>query len=391
MTNSNDERRKALTSHEAPLADEPATVKSTPLSVITGFLGSGKTTTLSHLLADPRMNRTAVIINEFGEMGLDHLLVARPREDVILLANGCLCCTVRGELVDTLSELFVARARGEIMDFDRIVVETTGLADPVPVLRTAHFDEDLGSLLHLENVITTVDAVHGLEQIASHPECMKQICTADTILITKTDLADRTQIERLRSVIDEFNPGVAQIEVLNGRVLPDQLFDTLSPQALQTARLPKWLAASGEKHSHAHAPHDHHHHHHGHAAHHREGITSFPVFVDRPVTATGLQIWTQMLSDFNGADLLRIKGIVNIEGRPYVLQAVQHLIHPLAELPEWPSDDRRSQLIFITRNISRADIEETLHALQFDLPKKPAAGFDAEGFRRFSELAGTFR
>jgi G3E family GTPase len=371
-----------------PSADVPVIEKSTPLSVITGFLGSGKTTTLSHLLADPRMNKAAVIINEFGEMGLDHLLVARPREDVILLANGCLCCTVRGDLVDTLSELFVARARGEIMDFDRILVETTGLADPVPVLRTAHFDPDLGGLLHLENVITTVDALHGLEQIGSHPECVKQICTADTVLITKTDLVDRAQIKRLRAVIDELNPGVEQIEVLNGKVLPERLFDALNPQALQAARLPKWLEASGKNSDHAHEAHTHDR---GHAAHHREGITSFTVFIDKPVTAAGLQIWTQLLSDFNGADLLRIKGIVNIEGRPYVLQAVQHLIHPLAELPEWPSADRRSQLIFITRNISRADIEDTLHALQFDLPKKTAAGFDAEGFQRFAELADTFR
>jgi G3E family GTPase len=365
-----------------------AAVASTPLSVITGFLGSGKTTTLSRLLADPRMSKAAVIINEFGEIGLDHLLVTRPREDVILLANGCLCCTVRGDLVDTLSGLFVDRARGKIMDFDRILVETTGLADPLPVLRTAHSDPELGGLLHLENVITTVDAVHGLGQIGSHPESVKQICTADTVLITKTDLAERGQIEQLRAVVGEINPGVEMIEVVHGEVPPQRLFDSLNPTTLGMARLPRWLTASGAMTDHSQPPPAHGHHYH---AHHREGVHSFTLTFDKPITAAGLQIWTQLLGDFRGADLLRIKGIVNIEGRPYVLQAVQHLVHPLTELPEWPSADHRSRLIFITRNILQSDIERTLHALQFDLARQSGTGFDVEGFRRFSELAGRFR
>lgn len=381
-----------------PDLDTPmeAAVSSVPLTVITGFLGSGKTTTLAHILADPHMAGAAVIINEFGEMGLDHLLVERPREDVVLLENGCLCCTVRGDLVNTLTGLFVARARGEIMDFDRILVETTGLADPIPVLKTAHTDPELAEFLHLEHVITTVDAVHGGEQIRAHPECAKQICTADTVLITKTDLAGRGTIDPLRADIERLNPGVEQIEVVNGQIAPDRLFAVLRGCAAPASSLPHGLHLdAADNHGYARHDHDHSGHHaHGHThdeAHHTAGITSYPVVVEAPATANGLQVWTQMLSDFNGADLLRIKGIVNIEGRPYVLQAVQHLVHPLTELPAWPSDDRRTRLIFITRNIPPVAIERTLHALAFDLPKRNVAGFDVEGFRRFAEVASTFR
>lgn len=373
-----------------PMNDTPS---SLPLSVITGFLGSGKTTTLAHILADSRMAGAAVIINEFGEIGLDHLLVERPREDVILLDSGCLCCTVRGDLVNTLTGLLVARAKGEIMKFDRILVETTGLADPIPVLQTAHSDPELAGLLHVEHVISTVDAVHGLKQIATHPECIKQICTADTVLITKTDLVDVDTVDLLRSEIDRLNPGVEQITVINGEIAPERIFAALRGIPV-TVSLPERLGFDDNVHgNHVSRPHDDHHaHHHEHDGdHHAAGITSHSVTFDAPVTADGLQVWTQMLSDFNGPDLLRIKGIINIEGRPYVLQAVQHLVHPLTELPAWPSDDRRTRLVFITRNIARSEIERTLHALTFALPRRDVTGFDAEGFRKFAEVANSFR
>lgn len=383
-----------VNSHErtGPNMPTETTSSSVPLTVITGFLGSGKTTTLTNILADPRMAGAAVIINEFGEIGLDHLLVERPREDVVLLESGCLCCTVRGDLVNTLTGLFIARARGEIMAFDRILVETTGLANPIPVLQTAHADPELANLLHVEHVITTVDAVHGGEQIRTHPECVKQICTADTVLITKTDLADRAAVDCLRTDIEHLNPGAEQIDVINGQIAPDRIFAALRGAPASVSGPPHRIHhdTSGDD---THAPHEHaHSKHHVHdEAHHAAGITSYSIIVETPVTANGLQVWTQMLSDFNGADLLRIKGVVNIEGRPYVLQAVQHLVHPLTELPAWPSDDRRTRLIFITRNIPRAAIERTLHALALDLPQRNVTGFDAEGFRRFAAVASIFR
>jgi len=362
---------------------------SIPVSVITGFLGSGKTTLLSRLLADPRMNKAAVIINEFGEVGLDHMLVTTPREDVVLLSSGCLCCSLRGDLVNTLTSLFNERARGEIPEFDRVLVETTGLADPAPVLLTVTADERLSEVFHVERVITTVDAVHGLGQLDSQPESVKQACVADVILLTKTDIADADTVAALRARLHRLNPIAETRDVIQGRIDPDVLFNFAAPGEARVRDF-SGLVEQVEEHGHHHHDGDHDHHHHDHASDPHPGISSFSVMRDEPVTFAGLEVWMGMLGEVRGPSLLRIKGIVNVGGRPIVIQAVQHMFHPLSELPDWPDDDRRSRIVFITKDVSREQIERTLDALSLDIAPRDQ-GINPEAFRQFVAAASKFR
>ena len=218
---------------------------SIPVSVITGFLGSGKTTLLSRLLADKRMNKAAVIINEFGEVGLDHQLLTSPREDTILLSSGCLCCSLRGDLVNTLTGLWNDRARGKIPEFDRVLVETTGLADPAPVLLTVTADEQLSEVFHVERVITTADAVNGFSQLDNHPEAVKQACVADVLLLTKTDIADETKLGALRARLHRLNPMAIARDVVHGAIDPDILFNFARP-GVSRARFQRPTGAGGE-------------------------------------------------------------------------------------------------------------------------------------------------
>ncbi len=354
-----------------------------PVSVITGFLGSGKTTLLSRLLTDPRMAKAAVIINEFGEVGLDHLLVTAPREDVVLLSSGCLCCSLRGDLVNTLASLYAERARGEIPEFDRVLVETTGLADPAPVLLTVTADEQLSQVFHVERVITTVDAVHGLGQFDANPESVKQACVADIVLLTKTDTADAEMVTALRARLRRLNPIAEARAVVQGDIDPDWLFNFAAPGQARTRDFHSLVekvdsAENG------------HHHHHDHAPDPHPGIQSFAVIREQPVTYSGLEVWMGLLGEVRGPSLLRIKGIVNIDGRPIVIQAVQHMFHPLSELPAWPDDDRRSRIVFITRDVSRAQIERTLDALSLEIVPS-AQGINPEAFRQFVAAASKFR
>lgn len=354
---------------------------SIPVSVITGFLGSGKTTLLSRLLADARMNKAAVIINEFGEVGLDHILVTTPREDVVLLSSGCLCCSLRGDLVNTLASLYGERARGEIPQFDRVLVETTGLADPAPVLLSVTADEQLSQVFHVERVITTVDAVHGLGQLDSQPESVKQACVADVILLTKTDIADADTMAALRARLARLNPIALTRDVVQGEIDPDWLFNFAAPGAARTRDFHGLVEQVDDAHHRDHARHDHSSH---------AGIRSFAVIRDEPVTFAGLELWMDMLGEVRGPSLLRIKGIVNVGGRPIVVQAVQHMFHPLRELPDWPDDDRRSRIVFITRDVAREQIERTLDALSLEIAARDK-GIDPEAFRQFVAAASKFR
>jgi G3E family GTPase len=364
---------------------EPETL---PTTVLTGFLGSGKTTLLSRLLADPRMNKAAVIINEFGEVGLDHVLVTAPREDVVLLSSGCLCCSLRGDLVNTLTSLFNERARGEIPEFDRVLVETTGLADPAPVLLTVSADERLSEVFHIERVITTVDAVHGLSQLDSQPEAVKQACVADVILVTKTDVADADTLKTLRARLHRLNPIALTYDVVLGEIDPDILFNFAAPGLARTRDFSDLAAMVDDTREHQH---DHDHHHHDHESEAHAGIRTFSVVRDEPVTYSGLEVWMGLLRDVRGPSLLRIKGIVNIDGRPIVIQAVQHMFHAPSELPEWPDDDRRSRIVFITRDLSRAEIERTLDALSVTIAPRQGTTIDPDAFRQFVAAASKFR
>ena len=373
-------------------SNEPAP-PTIPVSVITGFLGSGKTTLLSRLLADPRMSKAAVIINEFGEVGLDHMLVTTPREDVVLLSSGCLCCSLRGDLVNTLTQLWNERARGEIPEFDRVLVETTGLADPAPVLLTVTADERLSEVFHVERVITTVDAAHGLGQLDTQPESVKQACVADVLLITKTDVAEPGQVAALRARLHRLNPIAHTRDVVQGEIDPDWLFNIAAPATARprdfSGLVERMESAQNGHHHHDHI-HPHHHHDHDHELH--AGISSFSIVREEKVTFSGLEVWMGMLGEVRGPNLLRIKGIVNVDGRPIVIQAVQHMFHPLSELPEWPDDDRRSRIVFITRDVPREQIERTLDALSLDImPKKQGTAIDPEAFRQFVAAASKFR
>jgi G3E family GTPase len=373
------------------MASDNAALAPIPVSVITGFLGSGKTTLLSRLLADKRMNNAAVIINEFGEVGLDHQLLTSPREDTILLSSGCLCCSLRGDLVNTLTELWNDRARGKIPSFDRILVETTGLADPAPVLLTVTADERLSEVFHVERVITTADAVHGFSQLDSQPEAVKQACVADVLLLTKTDIADGAKLGALRARLHRLNPVAIARDVVHGEIDPDILFNFAQPGAARTRDFSNLLAQVDSAHQ-VGSGHNGHDHRHGHSSGSHGGVSSFAVVIEDAITFHGLEVWMGLLGEMKGPNLLRIKGIVNVAGRPIVIQAVQHMFHPLSELPEWPDKDLRSRIVFITRDVPREQIEHTLGVLSLEIPaQRQEMAIDPNAFRQFVAAASRFR
>jgi G3E family GTPase len=356
-----------------------------PVSVLTGFLGSGKTTLLSHLVRHPGMANTAVIINEFGEIGLDHLLVAKSSENTILLNSGCLCCTVRGDLIDTMRDLFLKRVRGEIPEFDRVVIETTGLADPAPVLHTLMNDPLIAARFRLDGVIATVDAVNGTDQLNRHEESVKQAAVADRIVLTKTDIASPEAIEDLESRLAALNPAAPVLRAVQGRIDPAGLFDAgLYNPATKSPDVERWLRAEAyedgehghdehghhEHGHHEHGHHDHDHHDHGHDHHehdrnrHDDHITAFCMTIDEPLAWEGFATWIETLITLRGPDMLRIKGILNVRESdvPVVVHGVQHVFHPPVRLEAWPSDDHRSRIVFITRDVSRETIEAMYEA-----------------------------
>ncbi len=353
-----------------------------PVSVLTGFLGSGKTTLLNRLLQHPDMADTAVVVNEFGEIGIDHALIAQADESTVLLSSGCLCCTVRNDLVETLRDLFIKRVKGEVPEFRRVVVETTGLADPAPILHTLMQDPLVSSRYRLDGVITTVDGVNGAGTLDRQVEAVKQAAVADRILLTKSDIADPAALETLRARLAQLNPGAPLFVTVDGGIEPARLFDAgLYNPATKTADVRAWLNAEayephGHDHDHGHG-HDHHHHDHGHHHHghdhqdphdvnrHDDRIGSFCLTFDEPFDWNQLATWLDLLAAYRGDDLLRVKGIVNVAGldNPVVVHGVQHIFHPPASLPGWPDDDRRSRIVFITRDLSREMIEQTFTAM----------------------------
>jgi G3E family GTPase len=333
-----------------------------PVSVLTGFLGSGKTTLLNHLVRSPGMARALVVINEFGAVGLDHELIARSNEDLVVeMMGGCLCCTIRGDLARTLRDAPWRFARDGRCWFDRVVIETTGLADPAPILPTLVADPQLQALYRLDAVIATVDAVNGMATLDEHGEAVKQAAVADRILLTKTDLVDDAAQAALRARLATLNPAAPVIAVRDGMVDPASLFDVgLWDPASKSDDVRRWLAEE------AYAD-DHHHHHHGHDHHHDvnrhgDGIRATCLTFDRPLDPLAFDRWLGLLTMFRGADLLRVKGIVNLDGHdaPVVIHGVQHLFHPPVELERWPSADRRTRMVFITRNIDPEELRGTL-------------------------------
>jgi G3E family GTPase len=354
-----------------------AAAERLPVSVLTGFLGSGKTTLLARLLKHPQMGETAVVINEFGEVGLDHALVARASEDVVLLDSGCLCCTVRGDLVTALRDLFLKRVRQQVPEFRRVVIETSGLADPAPILQTLMSDPLLSARYALDGVIATVDAMTGAATLDRQPESVKQAAMADRLLLTKTDLAPAHSVAMLERRLHRLNPAAPPLRVTFGAIAPDSLFNAgLYDPERKSPDVRRWL------HEAAYAPpapsHDHHHddgheheheHDHAHDLHrHDDRIGSFCLTFDRPLDWDRVARAFDLLAAQRGEDLLRVKGILAVQGteQPVVIHGVQHLFHPPVLLDAWPDDDRRSKIVFITRDLPQPMIEGMLRALLED-------------------------
>ena len=360
-----------------------------PITVLTGFLGAGKTTLLNRLLKHPQLVDTAVLINEFGEIGLDHLLVEAVSSDVVLLNAGCLCCTVRSDLVKALYSLIMRRVRGEVPFFKRMVIETTGLADPAPILHTLTTDPLLAARYRMDGVVTVVDAVNGEATLDAQQEAMKQAAVADRIVLTKSDLAQEPAIAALCERLRRLNPSVMIVPTLNGEVDPALLLNLgpFRPEA-KAADVLKWLneEAFAPRQAEHHDHHDHHHHdgqhdnyeheHHDHARHghephdrnrHDDRIQAFCLTFDQPLRPAGFGQFLEMLIATRGESLLRVKGLVNLSGqpRPLVINGVQHIYHEPVLLREWPpGDNRRSRLVFITRDLSRLVIENGIKAFE---------------------------
>lgn len=331
----------------------------TTVNLLTGFLGSGKTTLLRRMLEDPALADTAVLINEFGETGLDHQLVERIDENMVLLQSGCLCCTVRGELADALRDLHSRRERGLIPSFSRVVIESTGLADPFPVLSTIKADPVLRHHFRPGNVITTVDAVNGATQLDTYIESNRQAAIADRLVITKSDIAAPGAPEELVSRLGRINPDAEIIDVHDERLSVAGLMDTgagLRGNRIQSATgfycedSRELVTSEG-------------------AAHSAE-FRSFVITVDVPIDWTAFGVWLTMLVNRHGDRVLRVKGILNIAGeeRPVAIHGVQHLVHTPVHMERWASEDRRSHIVFIVDGLDAALLKRSFEAFAIARP-----------------------
>lgn len=326
-----------------------------PVTLLTGFLGSGKTTLLARLLVDPAMAGTAVVINEFGEVGLDHHLLERAQGETVLLDSGCICCSVRDGLAATLRDLLRRARDGELPPLQRIVIETTGLADPGPILAMLLSDPVLRQALEIAAVVTTVDAVHGLEQLDTHVESLRQVAVADRIVLTKCDLAHPAQLRRLRERLAGLNPHARFFSPGAGQVAAHEL---LGRSGVDHRPAEADGDACGPHCSHTHE------HRHGHDARVRSHVLTFETPLDWEVVSH----WLGSLAFFHGERLLRIKGLLAVEGEPgpVAVHGVHHLVHEPVLLRTWPDADHRSRIVFITWDMGRDAIESALHRAQVD-------------------------
>lgn len=349
-----------------------------PVTLLTGFLGSGKTTLLNALLRHPAMDRAAVVINEFGAIGLDHDLIETSTETMVLMASGCLCCTVRGDLADTLNDLRERRDAGEI-DFDRVVIETTGIADPGPILQTLVMDGDLSHDFAMDAVLVTADAAIGAQTLDRNFEAVQQVAMADRLILTKTDLVTPAQLAAFESRLAAINPGAPRHRADHGRIDPTLLFGLALQESSSRAQAMAWVAAAPKKASlpplsglksanplglpQSHglfAP----------RPSHDGRITSQSVELTEPVSPIVFDLWLESLMNSASEDILRLKGVVHVEGmrHPFALHAVQHILHPPVSLTHWPEGDTISRIVVIGRDLPPGYLEESLAFLRSKPP-----------------------
>ena len=346
-----------------------------PTTIITGFLGSGKTTLLNRLLRDPACGNSLVVINEFGEIGIDHLTVSVPTANVRLLANGCMCCQTKGELADTLADVWLKRTAGELPPFNRVMIETTGLADPVPIIETMVNHPRLSGIYKLDRVIAVIDAVHLYAQLNDHEEATKQVAVADLLLVSKTDLVDPAELPVLNATIAQVNPAAEAVTATFGAVDPLRLLagDSVTPRGIR-----RWLERVPQDHSdHERRP-------------HTEGVKTFTVFLDTSISSAGLATWLSMLASLKGPQLLRVKGLVNVDGDPFIIDIVQSVVHHPLKLDRWPTEDKRSRIVFIVRGLTRQAIERTFTAFSLGDSLPRTTRFEPEAYARFRKAADGF-
>ena len=325
-----------------------------PMTVVTGFLGSGKTTLIAKLLRRPELARTAVIINEFGEIGLDHELIESSEEDLVELSTGCLCCVMRGDLTNAVGRLMERRNQNN--SFDRIVLETTGLADPAPIVHAAIADPFLRALVRLDRVVVTVDALTGITSLDAHEESRRQVALADVLLLTKTDI-DAGDVLALGRRFAGINPDAAVFHADRGEIDPAII---IGAAGMVASTLSEQAGAATHHHHREHAQ-DHAHHH----AH--DEITSVSLRLDRPVRAVALTLFLQVLAETMGPDLLRLKGIVAVAeapDTPAIVHGVQHVFHPIRWLDAWPDGTRQSRLVLIGKRLSAGWVEALLETIE---------------------------
>jgi G3E family GTPase len=361
----------------APAARPRGPVAPLPLTVLTGFFGAGKTTLLNRLLKDPALADTAVLINEFGEIGIDHLLVERVDGDVVQLSTGCLCCTVRGDLVDSLEKLLRDRDNGRAA-FNRVVIETTGLADPAPVLHTIMLHPYLVMRFRLDGIVTVIDAVNGFATLDAQPEAVKQAAVADRIVLAKADLVDtperRAAKDALMARLRALNPAAPILDAAAGEATPARLLNCgLYDPERKIPDVKRWLAAEALADAHSHDAHGHDRN------RHDARIRAFSLATEQAISASAFDMFLELLRSAHGPNLLRLKGIVKIAetpDRPVVIHGVQHVFHPTAQLDGWPDDDRRTRMVFIVRDIAPKTItglfDAFLGAAAVDRPDRAA-------------------
>ena len=347
-----------------------------PLTIITGFLGAGKTSLLNRLLRDPLAADTLVIINEFGETGLDHLLVERVDGDMLVMTSGCLCCSIRGDLIATLEDILRKRDNGRIAPFGRVIIETTGLADPAPVLHTVMAHPYLTLRFRLDGVVTLVDAVNGMATLDAHEEAVKQAAMADRLVLSKTDLlADGNTLQDLRARLAKLNPGAVLLDAAQGQAAAAALLNAgIYDPDRKIPDVRHWLNAEAfaADDRHGHSARVHRHAQGGGAGHESEGredhdvnrhdarIRAFCIRHEALLPPSALDLFIALLANAHGPNLLRVKGIVALAddpARPVIIHGVQHVFHAPLRLAAWPDDDHTTRIVLILRDMDQAFVE----------------------------------